>query len=582
MVAWAPYPRSDAARIPRAMRSKPADSTMARWLGALPWLACLAGAAQLVVSGFPEGHDWQYEILRVSEYRAALAAGQLPPYWSENLYGGYGSPVFLFYAPLYSALGSLASWALASVPRGATFVLVLFSALSVPFMRLFLDSLLERLGISQPAAARVGVVFWVLHPYLLGDKLVRNADAEYLALCLVPVALAGVALAGRAPRRAFALISGGLALVVLAHNLTALVAVTFTIGLALVLYGRATAATWGVTLGGIAAALALSAFFWLPALSLTHLIRPEELLRGKFDYRQQFPPLSKIFWYVRFFATGLATPAVLLAALAAAVRFPAQRRFLVSLLAAALGLLFLLTPWSSAIWAAVPWLPLFQFPWRMMGPVALVASALLAVIAALALARRPEVTRVRAELALGAALFLNAVPILLQYEPMRSGEAQLESLVHPEVVRNSSEGVTALDEYLPRASDLAVWRTQRPLDGPVVAASGPARWETRVDTGTRIELTTHSAEPVRLRLARFVFPGWRVEVNGAPAAWAPSRWGTLEVEVPAGDALVRAELEPPPVRRAALWLSGAALAAWLAGLWLASRRARASIASGRS
>jgi hypothetical protein len=487
--------------------------------------------------------------------------------------------VFLFYAPLHSALGSLASWTLGSVPRGATFVLVLFSALSVPFMRLFLDALLERLGIGDPAAARLGTVFWLLHPYLLGDKLVRNADAEYLALCLVPVALAGVALAGRAPRRAFALISGGLALVVLAHNLTALVAVTFIVGLALVLYGRGSLSLWGVTLGGIAAGLALSAFFWLPALSLTHLIRPEELLRGKFDYRQQFPPLQKIFWYVRFFATGLATPAVLIAAALAALRFPSQRRILVSLLAAALGLLFLLTRWSEPVWAAVPWLPLFQFPWRMMGPLALVASALVAVVAALALAGRPAVTRVRAEVALAAALLLNAVPILLQYEPLRDGDAQLQSLVHPEVVRNSAEGVTAGDEYLPRASDMAVWRTQRPLDGPVVAASGPATWEIRADAGSRIELATHSPAPVRLRLARWAFPGWRVLVNGAPAAWAPSRWGTLELEVPAGDATVRAELDAPPLRRAGLWLSGAALAAWCAGLLAAGRRARASIAS---
>jgi len=569
------------------MRNTPADPTAppgaraAPLLRALPWLACLAGVAPLLWSGFPLGHDWAYELVRVSEYQAALVAGQLPPYWSENLYGGYGSPVFLFYAPLFSALASLAGWLLGSVPRGATLVLVGISALSVPFMRVFLDALLERAGLRDRAAARVGTVFFVLHPYLLGNKLVRNADAEFIALCLVPIALAGVAQAERAPRRAFALVSAGIALVVLAHNLTALVAVTFALGLALVLYGRGSRVLWAVILGGVGAGLALSAFFWLPALALTDLIRPEELLRGKFDYHKQFPPLEKIFWYVRFFATGLATPAVLLAALAAAVRFPGQRRILVSLLTAALGLLFLETEASQPIWSLVPWLPLFQFPWRMMGPLALIASALAALVTALALAGRSSRARALAELAITALLFLNAVPILLQYAPIpAAAEPELAALVHPEVVRNSPETVTAGDEYLPRASDLQVWHTQRPLDGPVVAASGEARWETRVDRGSRIELTTHSPGPVRLRLARWAFPGWRVEVNGAPALWTPSPWGTLELEVPAGDALVTAELQAPPLRRAGLALSGASLVAWLIGLALAGRRARASIASG--
>ena len=97
--------------------------------------------------------------------------------------------------------------------------------------------------------------------------------------------------------------------------------------------------------------------------------------------------------------------------------------------------------------------------------------------------------------------------------------------------------------------------------------------------GTHIELTTHAPTPVRLRLARFAFPGWRVAIDGAPATWAPSRWGSLELEVPAGDARVEVWLEPPPLRRAGLWLSALAGVAWVAGLAAARRRARASVAS---
>jgi len=559
------------------MRNSPAAGLALR---ALPWLACLAGVWPLLRDGFPAGHDWLYELVRVSEYRAALAAGQWPPFWSENLYAGYGSPVFLYYAPLFSAAATLAAEAAGSVTRGTTAVLIATSLLSIPLMRGFLAALLEHVGLRDPAAARLGTVFFALHPYLLGDKLVRNADAEFLGLCLTPLALHGVVIAAREPRRGFALVSGGLALVVLAHNLTALVAVAFVLALGLLLHGVRARGAWFAIGGGVAAALALTAFFWLPALALQHLIRPEELLIGKFDFRRQFPPPQKLFWYERFFATGLLTPALLGAAAVAAVRFPAQRRLLVSLLGAALALLFLETSPSRFLWEGIPGLPLFQFPWRMMGPLALVASALAALVAALALAGRPERLRAGAELAFAALALANAIPILRQYEPLNLESAHhLEALLHPDVIRNSGESVTAADEYLPRASDRDVWHLQRPVQGPVVSASGPATWETRRDAGSHIELTTHAPAPVRLRLARWAFPGWRVLVDGAPATWLPSRWGTLELDVPAGDAQVAVWLEPPPLRRATLGLSALAWLAWLAGLGAMRLCARASVAS---
>jgi len=92
---------------------------------------------------------------------------------------------------------------------------------------------------------------------------------------------------------------------------------------------------------------------------------------------------------------------------------------------------------------------------------------------------------------------------------------------------------------------------------------------------------THAPTPVRLRLARFAFPGWRVAIDGAPAAWTPSRWGTLELDVPAGDAQVAVWLEPPPLRRVGLWISALALVAWLAAL-AASRRGSSPRDAGRA
>ncbi len=543
------------------------EGRFAAALRALPWLAFAIGVAPLLIGGFPVGHDWLYELVRVGEYRAALVAGQLPPHWSENLYASYGSPVFLFYAPLFSAASAAFLSITDSVTRAATATLVLGSAVSVYTMRRFLADLLATQGLASAAAARAGAVFYVLHPYLLGDKLVRNADAEFLALCLVPIALRGAALAGSRPRSGFALTSAGLALVVLAHNLTALVAVAFVLGAGVALYGAHDRRAWGVILAGVATALALSAFFWLPALALTGLIRPEELLRGKLDFHGQFPPLQKIFWYVRFFATGLATPFALGAAVWAAFRFPRQRSLLAWLLGAAAVLLFLQTRASEPIWELVPTLPFFQFPWRMMGPLALVASALTALVFACALTDAPYRRRALAEIALFALLVLNALPILAQYRPFPTEVARFApALVDTELIRNGVERVTLGDEYLPRAARESVWYTQRPIEGPVVAATSGARWRTLENGGTRIVLQVETEAPARLRLARFAWPGWRLEIDGTERAFSPSALGVLELDLPPGDARVRVWLEPPPLRRIALAISLVSLVAWLSVL----------------
>jgi len=562
--------------------SAPPDSTELA-LRALPWLAAAVAAAPLVLSGFPRGHDFSFELLRVAEYRSALAAGQLPPWWAENLYGGYGSPVFLFYAPLFSAAASLASALCGSIPTGSALLLAVITFASLPFIRVFLGELLASAGLRDPAAARLGTVFWLLDPYLLTDKLVRNADAEYLALCLAPIALAGVARAAREPRTSFALVSGGVALVVLAHNLTALVVVALALGLAMVLYARGPRSAWTATLSGVAAGLALSAFFWLPALVLTPEVRTEELVRGKFDYRRQFQALDSLFGYARFFAVGWATPAVLAAGALAAIRLPGRRALVASLLVLSLWLAFLETGASEAIWAAVPGLPLFQFPWRMMGPLALAASALVTLVAASALAGRSRALRAFAEAGVAGLLLLNALPRLLQVQALTPEEsARLQSSFAPEVVRQSGASVTVGDEYLPRAAEPELWKRERPIDGPVAAvASGAVRWDTLVDRGSHVELATHADGPARLWLARFAFPGWHVELDGKPVQATASPRGALQIDVPAGDARVDARLEPPFARRAALAFSGLALAAWAALLFATRRRAAGSGASQR-
>src|SRR5438874_13525435 len=113
-------------------------------LDLLPLIPLVASFFPFLVVGFPDGHDSSYGLVRVAEFKSSLVNGQLPPYWGNNLYGGYGSPIFLFYAPLYlfvSAICSVLAWSIADV---TILAVIIFSLVAVFVSKLMLQ---EALGL---------------------------------------------------------------------------------------------------------------------------------------------------------------------------------------------------------------------------------------------------------------------------------------------------------------------------------------------------------------------------------------------------------------------------------------------------
>jgi hypothetical protein len=308
----------------------------------------------------------------------------------------------------------------------------------------------------------------------------------------------------------------------------------------------------------------------------------EELLTGKFDFHSQFPLLRELFGYERFFATGWLTPALLLVGCWIALTRPAadrrQRRLLVGALVACLGLLVLMTPLSTLLWESIPLLPLFQFPWRMLGALALLLALIAALSFADCFAKADRRLRLWAEIAIFAACALNALPLLQQYQPLGPQLSdRLPRLLAPEAVRNGKQSVTVGDEFLPRGADPSSWLRRRPTRGPVVGASPPAQIEIIRDAGSQIELRVTTRSESRLNLARWAFPNWQLELNGRSSELLTDAFGSLEFTVPAGITTVRLWYEPPFVRKLCLAISLLALALWLA-LWLARGAARSSAA----
>jgi uncharacterized membrane protein len=532
----------------------------------LPFAALLISCIPFLLGHYPQGDDWGLGFVRIAEFRHALLAGQLPPYWSENSYAGYGSPVFLYYAPVFSFVASLVTGIFDSIVNASAATVVIFSMISLVGMEKLMR---EVIGDGSPesfAAARVAVYVYVLNPYLLGDKLMRNANAEFAALCIAPFVLYGLLRIRTDQRRGLIVLATAFAIIILSHNLTALVVATLVLFSSLVLYlpsasmRECKAIIYAVVLG-----LGLSAFFWLPALGLMSLVRPEELTGGKFDFHTNFQPLGSFFSYDDKFSLGYVGLELLIFAVCMAFfigdkAFPARRMYIFVLVFAAV-FLFLQIPASTFLWEQVPYLSFFQFPWRMMGPFALMLAIASGIAFAYVLRKRPGRFGLFAELTVFIICVFNAVPQLRSY-PILAPETEKyqPELLSPQGIQSHGFTSTVGHEYLPRTAHADAWKSQPPVHGPIVRAEPPARIITRIDQGTKIILDVEAEQPSRLRLARWAFPGWQLALNGRSDEVLTNEFGSIDISVPAGKTTVVLELRPPLLRRVCVWISMASLA----------------------
>jgi len=156
---------------------------VARGLSLLPFVAAALPWVWVAHRGAPVGHDFTLELTRLAAYSHALRDAQLPPFWAGDLYAGYGSPIFLFYGHVYLAVESLAAVLFASWTTGAWTALAAFSAFGVWGVQLAARAIDPDFVNAQ--AGRIAAYVFALHPYLLGDALLRDANAEY-GLCIMP------------------------------------------------------------------------------------------------------------------------------------------------------------------------------------------------------------------------------------------------------------------------------------------------------------------------------------------------------------------------------------------------------------
>jgi len=530
---------------------------------------------------------------------------------------GYGYPFYNFYAPL-------------SIYIAAFFRLVGFSYVGAVKMAQLSGFIVAAwamfalgrrwLGGAWPgllaAAAYSLAPFHLVNIYVRGDSL-----AEFWAMALYPLVFLTLDWLIERPRThqsglgdrpwksqgwpvaRFALAYGAL---ILSHNISALILSPFILLFIILrliarqglrekeiasLKERVWAIRWPIL--ALLLGLAVSAWFWLPALAERSLAQLGPVTSGYFHFSNHFRELSilkeqslvqsgLIFDYDvaggGAFRMGLVQTILIIAGLISLLlphRFFRMTRLSqkTGLLPATsirlfllLGLLtttFMITPLSEYLWEQLPLLSFAQFPWRFLSIQALMGALVIGALARFT--RRDFIVPSIIALLLVSALAQLKVDFLVLFDDDVTPEriAQYEWFT-------GNIGSTVSAEYLPDSVQprpyTSAWLNNGQRDSVRFISQERAQAENLFRSSTGQEWLFNTGEQAtQAVLPTLNWPEWTEVSTSLPrnpiTVQSARGSGLVQIEVPSQDSTVRLELQQTPIRLVAEWLSLAALLA---------------------
>ena len=540
------------------------------------------------------GHSARKDLARLVEFDSAIRAGDFFPTWSPDLYSGYGSPIFQFYAPLtYYAVEApvLMGFNYATALKLTQFVALLLSGLAM-----------YRLAYTDFSSwvACLGGAFYMVAPYRLVDMFVRHALAEHCAFIWLPLIVWGTErFVSKSSRIGFFTGAIATAALIFTHNVTALIGLPVCVAagwaFASPKRGILSAKSFAAACFAAVIGVGLAAVFWLPAMVGRAYIKAEaSLTSGYYDFHRHFVEGSQFLdTHWNFGISGgnagnqmplqIGLPH-LLVGLGALVMVlgrwqgegDAGRRratwSVVGVCVMAIGA-FMCCRWSQFLWESLPLVRYVQFPWRFLGLVVFGSA-----ICAAALTDRFAAMGKRSAIITS---LLGIVLIMTAYFPYysqayffvgdgRTGSVVKESAAGVEALRSGGvlvpfglststvelramhERATSSDDFLPR--DVKDKPSQPPVE-IVRVESGRVLESVRLDQNHYRGLLQTPALG-KAELLQFWFPGWQAKVDGLPVATAPAGPDAIvSCDVPAGEHVVEFAYRGLPQRSTGIILS---------------------------
>ncbi len=510
-----------------------------------------------------------YLLMRVFELYSSLKAGIFPVRWMPDGAYGYGYPFFSFYAalPYYVAAG---------------FHFFGFDTILSIKLTQTLSFLVGGLGVylwtrrhlrSRAAAVTAAALFTFAPMHLINIYVRGDSMSEFWAMSMYPLILWAVDLVIESPRPlSMALLAINYAGLMLSHNISALI-FTPLIGLYILWRLRRKLRTWLGLAAGLILGLALSAWFWIPALLERSTLRMEDLLTGFFDYHNNFLdnalvqgnpfvayeayPYRLGWWQTLIVGIGATVLlALVLRAIYTRLRHPTVHQPSLRLgLWGLLGFLFTVAmTLSLSTWAYdhVALLAYLQFPWRWLSITALMG----AVVGALAadMWRSVWLRRAVCTLIITLTIYFSLSTLPLNFIPLTDAEITPVRLNQAEYY-SGDIGTTVRADYIP----LAV--TPRPFSGPAIMDSRPIHVIDGDASGTITDWQANhqtwqvqvNSDRATLAIPTFYWPGWSATLEDGshlPIS-AVDGLGWIQTTVPRGEHTIRFQLHETPTRQLA-------------------------------
>lgn len=520
----------------------------------------------------PAFHD-QYQAERIFEMSRALAYGQLPPRFVQELGYGYGYPLFNFYGPLPYYFGSL------FFLLGIDLIVATKLMITIGFCAAFFTMYYCAKRFWGSGGALLSAILYTFAPYHAVQLYVRGAIGEMFAYALLPLVVLGCFEITR-PKpssKILGLSIMGTTLLYLSHTVSLYMTVLLLTPFVLAVITITTLRHKSLfspnlfkTLAFYLLPILFSAYFWLPAITELSSTRLNLQTGNDVVFSQHFLSVGQL-WNSTWgyggsapsqeidgmsFMIGKAAVVLAVCALFLTLIFRKYSKtnyFLMSLML--LTILFT-TQASQFLWNTVPMMGLIQFPWRWLLFISLFTTLIAGYLVPAIkthFANRPQFFRPAFLVIIFALTFQLIYSRDFDVKFFRPATYYMKNAQEAVELQHLQGEVSAVsDEYLYR-------NIEPPTDienlVSTLSCTMPCQIYDDFSTPTQTTITLHAAQSGQLNIDKANFPGYRAYLNNSEASIAEYQ-GMLGVTIPkAGDYTVRFDLQDTPIRLFANMLS---------------------------
>ncbi|MFZ5437851.1 MAG: hypothetical protein ACOZAK_02260 [Patescibacteria group bacterium] len=454
--------------------------------------------------GVPYTHDGENHLARFANYKIALKEGQLPPRFAPNLNNHYGYPVFNYNYPLANILSL--PFSVLGISYELTFKLLMITALLLGSWGVW--SWLKELRLGNKQGRFLAVASFLLAPFTVNLIYVRGNIGEAWALALFPWLLWLTLQIKKESYLPYLVSTSLMTAFLLSHNISVLFG-----GIIWLIYSwvilQNNRVVWSRLLWRGGLALALSLWFWLPALlEKNQIILDEAGLSNQFV--NHFPSVLQLISSPLQFGFSLISPVdtmslaigwsglvalVLGTILASKIKAKTlKKKYLWLAVLLSWGLVFLQTEFSLALWKSLPLVQFIQFPWRL--------SLFLIVL----------VLPLLAELVAYQRIFKYLLIVILGSQLLMVMRFQPADYLHKTTLDYDlfAQSTTTANENLPKTftyQNIADWSA-----APRVL-QGQADYQVQHWTGTNRQYTLTVTAKALIVEPTMYFVGWQTELN---------------------------------------------------------------------